>query len=108
MQDGGQENKKPLSIFSAPSIKPKSSRPLASQMVQINTAFKSKLNMHELGNTKSTQTFHLTVCIDNLTAHIDIKSSALYYLSQFALIKPYEVLSFQMQTHKPLRRAQPA
>ena len=47
-------------------------------------------------------------CTDNPTAHIDTKSSAVYKNLQFALIKHYEVLIFQIKMRKPLRRAQPA
>lgn len=45
----------------------------------------------------STQTFHLTAYIDNLTAHNKIKSLAVYNSPQFVLIKPYEACIIQMQ-----------
>ena len=54
------------------------------------------------------QTFYLAACADNLAARIDTKSSAVHKMPQFALMKPYSTLIFQIKMRKPLRRAQPA
>lgn len=75
--------------------------------VQISITLKTKANAHKLEDAKSTQTFHHTVCIDDLTCHINIKSLDLYNLLQFILIKSHEILLFQTNISKILRSVQP-